>query len=852
MVKGASAIVYLLLAFGIGASFAQTANNSIRTFEELINHLSETTDYQFSYHNSLDKTPLNVPADIDPANIGAIRAFLDAAGITVIVKGQRLIFKRSTVSRPKTISGYVRDAESGESLVGANVYDPVGKRGSATNTFGFFSLITEATFVNISFIGYRQQVLEVGAVGSDLEILLEKENTALKEVVISGYQAGHETAEMSAIKISPEVVKKLPVFMGESDILKAMQLLPGVQSGTEGTAGLYVRGGGPDQNLILLDGVPVYNANHVFGFFSIFNTDAIRNFELIKGGFPARYGGRLSSIIDVQMKEGNLNKLEGEGAIGVVASKFTVSGPISTGKTSFMLSGRRTYLDALAVPIQKASDSRRVVGANFWDLNAKINHLFSPRNRIYLSFYAGNDKLYDNHHYNNGIDIDEKENAQIKWGNITSAFRWNHTYTDKLFGNITVTFSKYQFDLDRTINYKYADYVRSPDVFRQNEYYSNITDVGAKIDFDYAAGENHYLRFGGNYIDHVLNPGVSRFRSHIKTDTTFGSRRAGLREAYLYVEDEISVTTTTRANIGVHGSLAFTDGKSYSSIQPRVTINQKLLPKLSLKVSYSKMAQYIHLLVNSGVGLPTDLWVPSTKLVKPQLSDQVAIGIAATHKMLEISVESYYKWMANLIEYKDGAGFLDIDSKWERKLEFGSGTSYGVEFLVQKRTGRYTGWIGYTWSKAMRDFDNLNFGNPFPYRYDRPHNLSVVFNHQVRNNIEVGAVWVYNTGNAVTLPTASYPRGAWSSNNAVYEDYIKHYPGRNSSRTKDYHRLDLSISFKKAKKWGERKWVVGIYNAYSRLNPTFIEFDDTNEQAKKFVQFSLFPIIPNVSYQFKF
>jgi hypothetical protein len=612
-----------------------------------------------------------------------------------------------------------------------------------------------------------------------------------------------------------------------------------------------VRGGGPDQNLVLLDGVPVYNTNHLFGFFSVFNSDAINNIELIKGGFPARYGGRLSSIVDIQMKEGNLHEFEGEGAIGLVASKITVNGPITKGKTSFMLSARRTYIDALAVPLAKLSDSERIVGGNFWDLNVKVNHIISPKDRVYLSFYSGRDKLYDDYSVNNA-EVKEEEHAGIRWGNITSAFRWNHKYNDQLFSNLTATYSLYQFELGTTVNYQFSDDLNTPDIFRKNEYSSSIRDLGLKMDFDFFLNNDHQIKYGINFIHHSLNPGMSSFRSHIGTDTTFGSREIDIPEIYVYAEDEISLTNSTSANLGFHFSAAFPGVETYTSFQPRLTINQKLGATLSTKASYSRMAQYIHLLVNSGVGLPTDLWVPSTDRVKPQLSDQIALGLFSVHKDIEISVEGYYKWMENLIEYKDGAGFLDIDSEWENKVEFGSGESYGAELFIQKKSGPSTGWVSYTWSKSTREFENLNFGNPFPYRYDRRHNVSVVYNLAINERIELGAVWVYSTGNAVTLPTSNYPKANWDSNGPGYDEFVKHYPGRNSSRMKDYHRLDLNISFKKTTQWGERKWVFGINNAYNRLNPTYIELDDEDLRNKKFRQLSIFPLIPNISYQFKF
>jgi hypothetical protein len=849
MAKVVRYLFFGCVLFVTSFAYAQSNASKIERFRDLVSYLEAHTDFRFSYSGKLANVALTVPGGVNLHDPKQLEKLLTPYGIEVVRRGNLLIFRTRNNAQRK-ISGFVRDAASGESLPGATVLDMATGKGVATNAFGFFSLDTSGDSIAVSFIGYAYQRIKINGAENEFVITLARENNLLNEVLVSGSDV-RELPEMSTVRLSPEQAKRLPVFMGETDMLKTLQLLPGVQGGTEGTAGVHVRGGGPDQNLILLDGVPVYNANHLFGFFSVFNADAISNVTLIKGGFPARYGGRLSSIVDIQMKEGNLHKVEGEGAIGLVASKITVSGPISKGKTSFMLSARRTYLDAFVVPLAKLSNSDRVVGGGFWDVNAKVNHVVSSRDRIYASFYAGRDRLYDDYSYDD-VGVKEDERSEIRWGNITSALRWNHQYSDRLFSNLTATYTRYQFELGTTVDYRYADEVSSPDIYRDNDYYSNIRDLGLKMDFDYFLNNDHLIKFGANIIHHALHPGVSNFRSHIQTDTTFGSPKIDLGEMYVYAEDEVSFSKTTHANIGVHYSAAWAGSTTYTSWQPRVTLNQRLGTTLSLKASYARMAQYIHLLVNSGIGLPTDLWVPSTERVKPQLSDQVALGLSSACRRIEISVEGYYKWMDNLIEYKDGAGFLDIDSKWENKVEFGAGKSYGAELFVQKKHGRSTGWVSYTWSKSTRQFDNLNFGRPFPYRYDRRHNISVVYNLAVNDRIDIGAVWVYSTGNAVTLPTSTYPKAIWDSKDVEYEDFIKHYPGRNSSRMKDYHRLDLSISFKKAMRWGERKWVIGLYNSYNRLNPIYIELNDENRLNKIFRQLSIFPLIPNVSYQFKF
>jgi hypothetical protein len=846
MVKAARCLVFVCVLFVASPLYSQSTNAKIKRFSDLVAYLEMYTQFKFAYPEKLANVTLEVNESVNLNDPKQLQQLLGPYGIEIVRKDDLLIFRKRN-NTTKKISGFVRDAENGESLVGANVIDLTSGKGVGANTFGFFSLDTSGDSIAVSFVGYAYKKLSIKDGAAELLIALEKEDNVLDEVLISGTNT-RELPEISTIRLSAEKIKKIPVFMGETDLLKTLQLLPGVQAASEGTAGFQVRGGGPDQNLILLDGVPVYNANHLFGFFSVFNADAINSVELIKGGFPARYGGRLSSIVDIQMKEGNLHKFEGEGAIGLVASRVTVNGPINKGKTSFMLSARRTFLDVLTVPFAKLANSDRIMSASFWDLNAKVNHIISPTDRIYLSFYSGRDRLYDDYSIDES-DMKEDEHAEIKWGNVTSAFRWNHQYTDQLFSNLTATYTRYQFELGTKVHYQFPN---TPDISRNNQYHSNIRDAGLKMDFDYFFNNDHLIKFGTNLVHHTLRPGVSKFQSHIQIDTTFGSPEINLSEMYIYVEDEVLLSGSTRANIGVHYSAARAGSKTYMSWQPRFTINQRLGHALSLKASYARMAQYIHLLVNSGIGLPTDLWVPSTERVKPQLSDQVALGASSVYKHFEISVEGYYKWMNNLIEYKDGAGFLDIDSEWENKIEFGSGNSYGAELFVQKKSGRSTGWIAYTWSKSTRQFDNLNFGKSFPYRYDRRHNVSIVYNLAINDRIDFGAVWVYNTGNAVTLPTSTYPKATWNSNAPGYEDFVKHYPGRNSSRMKDYHRLDFSVSFKKTKQWGERKWVFGVYNTYSRLNPIYIELDDENHLNKKFKQLSIFPLIPHISYQFKF
>jgi outer membrane receptor for ferrienterochelin and colicin len=777
-----------------------------------------------------------------------------------------LVVQTWAVSQKKvTISGYLLDAENGEKLIGANVFDRRSLSGTATNTFGFYSLTLPSDSVRLvySYIGYNPVEIKF-LLQKDTVLNVRLELSTLEEIVISGARGDdiRETTQMSTIDIPISDVKSLPAFLGEVDVLKVMQLLPGVQSGNEGSSGLYVRGGGPDQNLILLDGVPVYNASHLFGFFSLFNADAINRVELIKGGFPARYGGRLSSVIDISMKEGNSQEFKGEASIGLIASKFTIEGPLKKNKTSFMLSGRRTYLDILAAPIIAATvDDEGTAGYFFYDLNFKLNHKFSDKDHLYFSTYAGDDKAYSRYQddYTNNDETNEyKEQFGLRWGNIITALRWNHVLNQKLFSNTTLTYSRYRFEIFEKYEEKITRGDQVTKQFFNDSYKSGIRDYALKVDFDYIPAPAHYLRFGAMGIRHRFNPGAFSYRSNTEIDTTFGSQQLYANEISAYLEDDFKVNNWLKLNAGVHYSAFRVGGTFYQSWQPRFSMRALIGDSWTAKASYVRMTQFIHLLTNSGIGLPTDLWLPSTPNVKPQQAYQVAAGIARNiGNDFELSVEGYYKAMQNLIEYKEGATFINVDKDWQTKIETGDGESYGMEVFLQKKQGSVTGWLGYTLSWSNRQFDNLNFGRPFPYRYDRRHDISLALSKTVNKKIDYSFTWVYGTGNAVSLPIAQYQDNSnyFRQGPSWYFDSwdgIDHFESRNSFRMRAYHRLDASISFKKMKKRGERVWTIGVYNMYSRQNPFFMEIGYDDNGDKKFIQYSLFPIIPSVRYSFKF
>lgn len=782
-----------------------------------------------------------------------------------------------------TISGYISDANSGERLPNANLFEKNTLQGTSANSYGFFSISLPAgehTLVT-SYVGYASQEFPIKLSGDlTLNIELEANTGQLDEITVVGNQQNKvEETQMSMIDLPVQKLQKVPVIMGEADVLKVIQLLPGVQGGTEGTSGIYVRGGGPDQNLFLLDGVPVYNAGHLLGFFSVFNPDAIKTVKLYKGGFPSRYGGRLSSVVDISMKDGNMKELKGDFSIGLISSKLTLEGPIIKDKTSFMVSARRTYVDVLAKPViaffNKTEDTNVKAGAYFHDYNLKLNHIFSERSRLYWSGYHGRDQGYGGDEYDNGWGNNEvtreyTDQFGLGWGNTISSLRWNYLISPKLFSNTTVTYSHYNFDMEYL--YRTEDVVEDKKEEEYFNYSSGIRDLTAKADFDYFASPKHAIKFGLAYTNHYFTPGVTTVKledtmyEEASIDTTFGNRNIRANELAAYIEDDITIGAKLKLNAGLHLSTFIVDNETFVRPQPRLSLRYKGGENWSVKSSYSRMAQHVHLLTTSGINLPTDLWVPVTKRFEPPISDQVALGTAINFNHgLNFTLEGFYKSMTNLIEYKDGASFMGSGTNWEDKVEKGRGWSYGIEAMLEKTVGKTTGWIGYTWSKTERKFPNINYGQTFPAKYDRRHDVSIVLTHKFNDRFDIGATWVYGSGNTATVGFSHYPvapiPNSWGSGSK-----LRHYSTRNNYRLPAYQRMDVGMNFHKQKKHGIRTWSISAYNAYNQKNPFIIYWkEDYNNPViiedgnysyytyeKKLVKLSIFPIIPSVSYSFKF
>lgn len=774
-----------------------------------------------------------------------------------------------------TVSGYVSDASNGEKLIGASLYEPALRVGAMTNRYGFFSLTLPADSLQIviSYIGFHSDTLSI-RLNRDLRLDFALKPLSLElqtlDVQAERLDPIQEQTRMGVVDVPVSQIENAPALLGEVDLMKTMQLLPGVQSGAEGTSGLYVRGGGPDQNLILLDDAPVYNASHLFGFFSVFNSSAIKNVQLTKAGFPARFGGRLSSVMEVAMKDGNMQAFEVEGSIGLVASQVTLQGPIRKDRTSFIISARRTYIDLLIRPFLDPGERG---GYFFYDINAKFNHILSPRNRVFLSFYGGDDRFWsdiEDEYASGAYRSEQTTSADFGWGNFTSTVRWNILFNNRLFGNLTGIFSRYRL----TSNIDDRSTTRDEDV-HENEtlslrYHSGIRDFGLKLDLDYVPNPDHYIRFGGDGTYHTYSPGAAQYRfdpaSGAPEDTTLGAARAtDAQEFGLYLEDDVRLSKRLSANVGLHASGFSVGGSLFGSLQPRVSTRFLMNPRWALKASYARMRQYIHLLSNSTIGLPTDLWLPATDRVRPEGSRQFGLGLAGTLKQgqYEFSLEAYHKTMSDLIEYREGATFLagfGEHQDWQDKVETGRGWSYGVEAFVQRKRGRTTGWIGYTLSWTRRRFSQLNEGRAFPFRYDRRHDVALVLNHRLTRITNASLNWVYGTGNAITIPVAryydEYVRGSiggheiWTPSVLPYEARI--YEDRNGFRMSAYHRIDIGFNFD----WRRHGFRVGAYNAYNRKNPFFIYFDDyydsgTDSREYRAKQVTLFPVLPWISYRFK-
>lgn len=793
-----------------------------------------------------------------------------------------------------TLSGHLYDAESKETIIAGAIFAPETGQGVYSNSYGFFSLTPSKHIrtLRISCIGYEPLVLTLPQdLSKPLTIYLKPNNT-LEELVVSAESKQLYTPRTGVVSVPTQVIKNTPTLLGENDLMKTIQLLPGVQSGSDGSAGVHVRGGGVDENLVLLDGVSLYNVDHLFGFFSVFTPEAVKKVDLYKGNFPARFGGRLSSVIDVRTNDGHLEKYKGTLSIGLLSSKLQLEGPIIKNTTSFNVSLRRTYADLLAKPAMP-EDSKG--GYYFYDINAKLHHRLGDKDRLYLSFYNGKDDLYSeseenfnrySYNSNNGTNSSKETvtvdtDTSIRWGNTLGALRWNHIFSPKLYSDLVLSYTRYHFLFDNKGQEKVMGKERN---YTALYYKSGIEDLSLDWQAHYYASPRLELRFGSHYTHHIFSP--ESFGVEVRGDKSidnlidpFSRKRQTIKahETAIYAESFMQPLKGLELNLGLRGSLFSVDSKTYVDLQPRASVSYRIMPELKATLGYSRMTQHVHLLSSTALTLPTDLWVPATKTFKPMTSDQVSLG--ANYNIAggwALHLDAYYKYMNGVLEYKDGTGFAGSSEGWQDKVVAGVGRSYGLELMLMRQVGRTTGWVGYTLSKSERRFPDrsINDGVWFPHKYDRRHKLNIVVAHKLSKRLDISASWEFYTGGVMSLayermdimPPNLNPYNDTSVDQPVDMDIYSrswrtsagYIPHRNNYRLPATHRLSLSVNHNRFHKNGARSiWNFSIFNVYNAMNPSFVLPLDLvtkngDTRPNRITKFTLLPIIPSISYTYKF
>ncbi|MBR6251713.1 MAG: TonB-dependent receptor [Bacteroidales bacterium] len=775
-----------------------------------------------------------------------------------------------------TVSGHIVDETSKETIIGATVIEQSTKQGTVSNAFGFYSITLPAgsATLNYSYVGFDNQQHKL-TLSRDTTINISLMSAAkLSEVTVTATKkdAGIHSTGMGSMDVPVQMIEHTPSLLGETDLIRTIQLTPGVQQGVGGASSFYVRGGNGDENLILLDGTPVYKIDHLFGFFSVFTPEAIKKVTFYKSSFPARYNGRTSSVVDIRTKDGDMQNYHGCVSIGLLTSRLNLEGPIVKDKTSFSVSARTTYFSAVARPFM-SDDSK--FSYWFYDLNAKLNHKFSDNDRIYFGLYNGQDKMADDykdydfqsqefdpekdatitHH------IDEAYGSDLKWGNTISTLRWNHIFSQRLFANTTLSYNHYRMRLK---SYDYFTYKDEDYYDRQSSsYHSEIIDKGGSIDFDYMPHPQHTIKFGASYLYHDFAPETSSSSVNMKnkeslpTDTSVTSTSKDIyaHELSLYAEDDWLIGDRVHVNPGFAFTIFSVQGKVYKNYQPRLSVRYVISDDWTAKAAYSQMAQCVHLLTSMPIAMPTDLWVPINKTLKPERAQQVSLGAYYTGvEDWEFSVEGFYKKLNNVIEYKDGMSFMGFSGSWSDLVAMGEGFSKGVEFLARKTIGKQTGWLSYTLSKTDRKFSRdsgVNNGERFPFTYDRRHNVNVVYSIKFNEKVELDASWMFYSGACATITNAQQqyikPDG--------HIGYAPYVPSRNNYRLPCSHLLNLGINLHKRRKNYERIWNFSVYNAYNYMNPAFVypKTDDSyNVIEGKLTKVTILPIIPSATLTYKF
>ncbi|PWH85027.1 TonB-dependent receptor [Brumimicrobium oceani] len=751
-------------------------------------------------------------------------------------------------SQNRVISGYLFDQSSNESIIGGVVFSLQSKNGSTTNEYGFYSLSLEKgdSTIKVRAYGFQDTIISIATinVAGSFNVYLKSKVTNFDEVDIFGKKSEIKEDEMGSISIAMEDIRRLPNLFGEVDIIKTYQLTPGVESGGENSSNYYVRGGGAEQNLMLLDDVPLYNVAHFGGFFSVFNADIIKSTKLMKSGFPAEYSGRLSSVLDVRTKEGNSKEFRTQGAVGLLSTRLAVEGPLIKNKASFIVSGRINPLPIFRI-FGEGIDYR------FNDLNAKINLNSSDKNKFFLSFYRGRDNLKINSDNEGLSTLDNK----LSWGNTMLAFRWNHKFGSRLFSNTTIYVTNYNYNE----KFRFKEETEDSNQEINNKLTTGVRDYGFKNDYSFFINDKLNLHFGVNAVYHAFRPNDIEYSQ--KGNDIEDLERNQLSQLLTFESGGYSEIELDYNWFSLKGGLRYSNytvqDTSYHNLEPRIVSSLNFLKTWSLKYSYTVMNQYIHLLSYSGTGLPSDYWMPTNRKIPPSRGVQHSVGL---YKSIQkdkyiLSLEAYHKTANNVISFKPGKSLMGYVDEWEDLVEKnGENRAYGIEFLAQKKKGKLSGWISATVSRSLLQYETLNGGRVFPFKYDRPLSINVVAIYQLNKKIDFSATWNYGTGYPLTLANEIYTFDG---------DDIYNFDGINNHRMRDYHRMDVAFNHTKETKWGERTWTISIFNLYGRRNPYYYfyqhdlipvqnEFSSSYEKGElKLYQQSFFGFFPSFSYSFK-
>lgn len=883
------------------------------SLRDVLAQIEKQTGYSIAYEQSNLDLKKKISVSLKKVNIHkALSEILKSTGFTYKITGYHVILipeckeiekQKNTENKAQkirqTLTGIVIDERTKKPIEYATVSlvkEPA--KGTITDSLGHFEIAgipVGPHDVKVSILGHKSiifyDVINIPGRGVVFDISLDKNNHYLNEVVVTGRSAPEDlvqSTQMGALSLSKMAIKNVPVIFGEADVVKALQTQPGVVGGIEGLAGMYVRGGNGDENLYMLDGNPLYQINHFGGLFSAFNTEIIKNVDFYKSAFPARYGGRLSSIVNVQTKDGDMKEFHGTAMLGLTSGGLHIEGPIVKEKTSFSASIRRSWLEAVSVPALEIINSSNSNEGNktlaryaFTDVNLKVKHLFNNRSHAYVNFYWGQDYLkFGKEEYDLGDDpFRSGDVGRLRWGNLLLSPGWSYVFSEKLSSNISASYIHYASNLKRSV---YETFGNETDK-NKNSYIENSTENGIdnysfKADFNYLCTSSHHIRFGANFTHHRFRPEFTRSYSNTDNGQSIsGNSKETLaaNEMNIYIEDDWKLSSFLSLNAGLRLGYFKIRDESYWSLEPRLSTRFLLSQDLSLKASYSRMDQNIQQVSESYISLPTDYWVPVIENQKPLVSDQVSLGTYYNlNNNYSFSLEGYYKWMNNLLDYKEGYNFLPSTVSWQNKLASGKGWSYGTDFIIRKETGRITGYVGYGLMLADRKFDEINGGKKYPSKYDNRHKINIVANWKVSDNVELNAGWTYMTGNRVTislenyqsLDVAGFPPGLAPADPYLSQDFpgINYYDKKNNVRMPSYHRLDVSINIYRPKKNGRMGiWNISVYNVYSRMNPIAITKESMYSSSHSFptreIQWrnnfktlSLFPIIPSISYTYKF